>query len=100
MIQNNISVVNTLTTTTTATALNISDTLIDAMGVTFRNITSNGGTAAGIILNNTGSSGGLTVTGLDGVDAGTAPDVGSGGGPSSTKAVARMVTLSPAPAFI
>ncbi|MBI4751831.1 MAG: hypothetical protein HY774_25385 [Acidobacteria bacterium] len=48
---------------TTGTALNISSTTIGTSGVTFRSISSNGGSNNGIILNTTGSTGGLTVTG-------------------------------------
>jgi uncharacterized repeat protein (TIGR01451 family) len=47
----------------TSTALNITNTNIGVGGLTFRSISSSGGTANGIILNNTGSSGGLSVTG-------------------------------------
>jgi hypothetical protein len=59
---------NTLTTTT-GTALNVTNTTIGASGLTFKSISA--GTAAtgptnGIVLNNTGSSGGLTVTGNGG----------------------------------
>ncbi|MGH9929338.1 MAG: beta strand repeat-containing protein, partial [Pyrinomonadaceae bacterium] len=64
--QDNNTIVNTLVTTT-GTALNVANTTIGASGVTFRSISSNGGTASGIILNTTGSSGGLTVTG-DGIN--------------------------------
>jgi Domain of unknown function (DUF4214)/Bacterial Ig domain len=60
--QNNTTIVNTITSTT-GTALNVSSTNIGASGLTFRSISSNGGTASGIILDSTGSSGGLTVTG-------------------------------------
>jgi hypothetical protein len=63
--------------TTTGTALNISNTTIHSEGVTFRSISANGA-ANGIVLNTTGSNG-LTVTGLDGIDAGTNPDAGTGG---------------------
>ena len=52
---------NTLTTTS-ATALNITNTTIGASGATFRSISSNGA-ASGIVLNNTGAAGGLVVTG-------------------------------------
>ena len=55
------AVVNTLTTTT-ATALNISNTLIGSNRLELRSVTSNGG-ANGIVLNGTGSSGGLTISG-------------------------------------
>ena len=53
---------NTLTTTT-GTALNVTNTTIGAADVTFRSISADGGTNAGIILDNTGSAGGLHVTG-------------------------------------
>jgi hypothetical protein len=62
--QNNTTIVNTLTTTT-GTALNVTDT-IGASGLTFRSITAGtaaSGPANAIILNNTGANGGLTVTG-------------------------------------
>ncbi len=50
--------------------------------MTFRSITAGTGAGSagnGIILDTTGSSGGLHVTGLDGADADTNPDAGSGG---------------------
>ena len=50
-------------TTTTATALNIANTTIHADDVTFRSISSNGGSNSGIVLNNTGALGGLKVVG-------------------------------------
>jgi len=59
--QNNTSIFNTLTTTT-GTALQISNTTIGPEGATFRSISSNGA-ANGIVLTNTGSFGGVTVTG-------------------------------------
>lgn len=59
--QNNAAIVNTLTTTT-GTALNVSDTNIGASGLTFRSISSNGGSNHGIILDDTGPTAGLTIT--------------------------------------
>jgi hypothetical protein len=53
---------NTLATTT-ATALNVTNTTIGAGGLVFQSISSSGGSATGIILDTTGSSGGLTVNG-------------------------------------
>lgn len=67
--QNNTSIINTLTTTT-GTALNVANTTIGASGLTFRSISSNGGSNTGIILNTTGSSGGLTVTGTGSAGSG------------------------------
>jgi hypothetical protein len=60
--QNNTTIVNTITTTT-GTALNVANTTIGASGLTFRSISSNGGSQNGIILDSTGATGGLTVTG-------------------------------------
>ncbi|WP_217571371.1 hypothetical protein [Mesorhizobium sp. GbtcB19] len=60
---------NTITSTT-GTALNIANTTIGANDVTFRSITSNGGSANGIILDTTGSSGGLHVTGTGSAGSG------------------------------
>lgn len=54
--------VNTLTTTT-ATALNVSNTTIGANNLEFKSISSSGGSSNGIILDTTGSSGGLKVVG-------------------------------------
>jgi methionine-rich copper-binding protein CopC len=54
--------------TTTATALNVSNTNIGASGITFQSISSSGGSNTGIILDTTGGAGGLTVTG-DGANA-------------------------------
>jgi len=68
-------------TTTTGTALNVSNTFIGSSGLTFQDISANGGTN-GIVLNGTGTAagnGGLTVTGTDGADAGTLADTGTGG---------------------
>ena len=48
--------------TTTGTALNVADTTIAAAGLTFHNVSANGG-SSGIVLNNTGSLGGLTISG-------------------------------------
>jgi hypothetical protein len=59
----NVTGANNTLTTTTAAALNVANTTIGASGLTFRSISSNGGTSNGIILDTTGSSGGLTVTG-------------------------------------
>ena len=69
---------NTISSTG-GTALNVTNTNIGASDLTFRSISSSGGTATGIILDTTGSAGGLHVTGLDSGDAGTDPDAGSGG---------------------
>lgn len=49
-------------TTTTGTALNVSNTTIGASGLTFLSISANGA-PNGIVLNTTGASGGLSVTG-------------------------------------
>jgi hypothetical protein len=49
-------------TTTTGTALNLTNATIGSGGVTFTSISSNGA-ANGIVLNNTGTAGGLTVAG-------------------------------------
>lgn len=79
ILQNNISIVNTLQTTT-ATALNVQNTQIDSLGIIFRSITSSGGTSNGINLVSTGtgpSNGGLTVTG-DGTNTSVGGN-GSGG---------------------
>jgi hypothetical protein len=63
---------------TSGTALNVNATTIGASGLTFQSISSGAGTNNGISLVSTGA-GGLTVTGLDGGDAGSDPDLGSGG---------------------
>ncbi|HYG24794.1 MAG TPA: LamG-like jellyroll fold domain-containing protein [Verrucomicrobiae bacterium] len=55
---------------TTGTALNVANSTIGSSGLTFRRITSNGGSNTGIILDNTGSSGGLTVTGTGSAGSG------------------------------
>lgn len=59
--QNNTSIVNTLTTTT-GQALKVQNTTIGGSGLTFRSITSNGGTNNGVTLDTTGA-GPFTVTG-------------------------------------
>ena len=71
--QNNTTIVNTLGST--GTALNVANTTIGASGLTFRSISSNGGTN-GIVLSSTGSSGGLTVTGNGGSCTSTATCTG------------------------
>jgi hypothetical protein len=68
--QNNTSIINTLTTTT-GTALNVTNTNIGASGLTFRSINSTTASAKnGVILNTTGTvagtNGGLTITGNGG----------------------------------
>ena len=80
-VTNQIGGVNTIATTT-GTALNVANTDIGASGLTFRSISAGTGASGptnGIILNTTGTSGGLTVTGTDGGDADTLPDIGTGG---------------------
>ncbi len=64
------------------TALNVANTTIGASNLTFRSISSSGGSNNGIILNTTGSSGGLTVTG-DGTN--TSPGGNSSGGTIANK---------------
>ncbi len=76
--QNNSTIVNTINLPN-STALMVRDTTIGPAGLTFRSISSGASSNVGISLENTGSTGGLTVTGLDGADGGTDPDVGSGG---------------------
>ncbi|HEV2862472.1 MAG TPA: Ig-like domain-containing protein [Pyrinomonadaceae bacterium] len=49
--------------TGSGSALNVTNTNIGAAGLTFRSISSSGGTNNAVTLNNTGSAGGLTVTG-------------------------------------
>ena len=88
--QNNTSIVNTLTTTT-ATALNVANTTIGASGLTFRSISSNGGTSDGIILDTTGSSGGLSVVG-DGTN--TSLGGNSSGGTIANKSGANGSTTT------
>ncbi|MBK8501189.1 MAG: hypothetical protein IPL46_02715 [Saprospiraceae bacterium] len=55
--------VNTISSSSGATALNVMSTTIGASNLNFQSISSNGGTAPGIVLNTTGSAGGLVVTG-------------------------------------
>lgn len=69
------ALVNTLTTTTN-TALNVTNTTIGSNNLEFRSISSNGGSATGIILVNTGSTGALVVKGNGGTSRG---GNGSGG---------------------
>jgi hypothetical protein len=61
---------NTIDSTTTGTALNVSNTTIGSNGLTFKSISSGPasgtGPTNGIVLNNTSTSGGLTVTGNGG----------------------------------
>ena len=78
----NVTGANNTLTTTTAAALNVTNTTIGASGLTFRSISSNGGTSNGIILDTTGTSGGLTVTG-DGSN--TSPGGNSSGGTIANK---------------
>lgn len=76
--QNGTTIINTITTTT-GVALSVASTTIEAAGLTFRSISSSGGGNVGISLVSTGTAGGLTVTGLDGIDGDSDPDLGSGG---------------------
>ena len=71
-------------TSTSASALNVSNTDIGAGGLVFQSISSGNNTAAadpvnGIVLNNTGSVAGLTVTGDGATTAGLLDRNGSGG---------------------
>jgi uncharacterized repeat protein (TIGR01451 family) len=75
---------NTISTGT-ATALNVSNTNIGAAGMTFRSISSSGGTANGIILSNTGSAGGLTITGNGAAASGGAIQNKTGANGSATQ---------------
>ncbi len=79
---------NNSLTTTTGTALRIENTTIGAGGLTFRSITSNGGSNPGIRLNNTGVLGGLIVTG----DGGSSNN--SSGGTIQSKTVNGVELLS------
>ncbi|WP_246591377.1 inverse autotransporter beta domain-containing protein [Aminobacter anthyllidis] len=58
----NVQGSNNTISSTTGTALNVTNTTIGASDMTFRSLSSNGA-ANGIVLNNTGALGGLTVTG-------------------------------------
>jgi hypothetical protein len=82
--QNNTTIVNTLTTTT-GQALKVTSTTIGASGLTFRSISSNGGTNNGVILDTTGS-GNFTVTGNGGgITGGTIQNKSGADGSSSTQ---------------
>ncbi|MCX7557399.1 Ig-like domain-containing protein [Xanthomonadaceae bacterium JHOS43] len=80
---------NTLQTTS-ATALQVSNTTIGSNRLEFRSISSNGGSSTGIELNNTGSNGGLTVRGTGA--AGT-------GGTIQNKTIGISLTNTQAPSF-
>ena len=54
---------NNVLAATSGSALVVQNTTIGAAGLTFRSISSNGGSNTGIILDTTGASGGLTVSG-------------------------------------
>jgi VCBS repeat-containing protein len=60
---------NTINTTGTGTALDVTLANIGSGNITFQSISANGGTN-GIVLNNTGSSGGLHVTGTGAAGSG------------------------------
>jgi hypothetical protein len=76
--QNNSSIINTLTSTT-GTALNVSNTTIGSSGVTFRSISANGATR-GIVVKNTGTNGAFSITG-DGVTANSGGTIQNTTGP-------------------
>ncbi|MGF6429211.1 cadherin domain-containing protein [Bradyrhizobium elkanii] len=78
-------------TTTTGTAINISNTTIGASNVTFQDISSNGA-ANGIVLSNTGTSGHLAVTGTGAAGTGGTIQNTTGDGVSLTST--QDVTLS------
>ncbi|MFN0193681.1 MAG: beta strand repeat-containing protein, partial [Aestuariivirga sp.] len=86
---------------TSATALNITNTTIGASDLTFQSISAGNNTAAvdpvnAIVLNNTGSAGGLTVTGTGtstSATAGTvAASLGTGGTIQNTSGDAIVIT--------
>ncbi|MBX3672698.1 MAG: Ig-like domain-containing protein [Burkholderiales bacterium] len=87
---------NTLAATT-ATALNVANTTIGAAGLTFRSISSNGGSGTGIILDNTGASGSLTVTGTGAAGTGgtIANKTGADGATASGIGIYLNNTLNP-----
>lgn len=65
----NVTGSNNTINSTIGTALNVANTTIGASGLTFRSISSDGGSNTGIILDTTGS-GGLTVTGTGSAGSG------------------------------
>ncbi len=87
-------------TSGTATAVRIKDTTIGASGVTFRSISSSGGSATGIILDNTGTTAGLTVTG-DGSTAASGGTIASksGGDGSTTTGIGIFLNNTMSPSF-
>jgi VCBS repeat-containing protein len=87
-------VANNTITTTTGTALNVSNTTIGAGGLTFERISAgtSGTPTNGIVLNNTGTLGGLTVTGTGAAGSGGTIQNATGDGISLT--TTRNVNLS------
>jgi hypothetical protein len=82
--QNNTSIVNTITTTT-GQALKVTGTTIGGSGLTFRSISSIGGTNNGVILDTTGS-GNFTVSGNGGgITGGTIQGKNGADGSSATQ---------------
>jgi methionine-rich copper-binding protein CopC len=82
-------------TTTTGTALTVSNTTIGAANLTFHSISANGA-ASGIILTTTGASGGLIVTGSG---SSTVGGDNSGGTIQNTTGSGIVLTSTQSPSF-
>jgi YVTN family beta-propeller protein len=99
--QNNSSIVNTASTTS-GTALNVTNTTIGASGLTFRSLTSgsaSNSSSNGIILNTTGSSGGLTVTGNSTAASGGTIQHKTGSDGSTSQGVGIFLNNTKGPSF-
>jgi hypothetical protein len=84
-------------TTTTATAVNIVNTNIEAGGVTFQSVSSSGGSSTGIVLDTTGAAGGFTITGTGTPGSGgtIAGKTGSDGDPLNGVGIYLNSTTNP-----
>ncbi|PKO12181.1 MAG: hypothetical protein CVU39_25235, partial [Chloroflexi bacterium HGW-Chloroflexi-10] len=92
------TLVNTLTTTT-ATALNITNTTIGANNLEFRSISSNAGSNTGIILNTTGPTGKLIVTGTGSAGSGGTIANKSGSDNSTSTGIGIYLNNTFSPSF-
>ena len=84
---------------TTGSALIVQNTTIGASGLTFRSISTNGGSNTGIVLDTTGSSGSLTVTGSGSAGSGGTIANKTGSDGATTTGIGIYLNSTTSPSF-
>ena len=95
----NVTGANNALVATTGSGLVVQNTTIGASGLTFRSISSNGGSNTGIILDTTGANGGLTVSGSGAAGTGGTIASKTGADNSTTTGVGIYLNNTKAPSF-